>query len=105
MCQNHIHQHYKYYSKCCKEEGIEEKEHCIPPEILKACKSKSKGLVQSKLNITGAESGPKQFSREGTLHTVTQFVSCDNQVWIWMKHDETRLLTAFRPSTVTRNSV
>jgi len=38
-------------------------------------------MVQSKLNITGAESAPKQFSREGTLRTVTQFVACDDQVW------------------------
>ncbi|KAF8335509.1 hypothetical protein F5887DRAFT_835117, partial [Amanita rubescens] len=38
-CRNHIRQHYKYYSERCKEKGIEEKERCIPPEILKARKS------------------------------------------------------------------
>ena len=97
-CQNHIHQHHEYYSEHCKEEGIEEKEHCIPPEILKAHKSKSKALVQSKLHIMGVESAPKKFSRERTLCTVAQFVTCDDQVWFWMKHDETRLLTVFRPS-------
>ena len=38
-------------------------------------------MVQSKLNMTvGVESAPKQFSRERTLHTVTQFVACDDQV-------------------------
>ena len=69
-------------SKCCKEEGIEERERCVPPEILKARKSTSKvTMVQSKLNITaGAESAPKQFLWEGTLRAVTQFVSCDDQV-------------------------
>jgi hypothetical protein len=81
-CRYHIRQHYEYYSKRCKEEGIEERERCVPPEILKARKSTSKvTMVQSKLNITaGAELAPKQFSREGTLRAVTQFVSCDDQV-------------------------
>ena len=97
MCQNHIRQHYEYYSEQCKKEGIEENERCIPPEILKAHKSKSKAMIQTKLNITGVESVPKQFSREGTLRTVAQFVACDNQVWVSMKYDEKRLLTLFRP--------
>jgi hypothetical protein len=80
-CQNHICQHYEYYHKCCKEEGIEENECCIPPEVLKAHKSKSEVVVQSKLNMTaGAESAQKQFSRGRTHHVVTQFVACDDHV-------------------------
>ena len=31
--------------------------------------------------MAGAEPVPKQFSREGTLRTVTKFVACDDQVW------------------------
>ena len=62
-CQMHIWQHYVYYSRCCKEAGIEEAEHCIPPEILHACDSKSKKLTQTKLKMLGdRESAPRQFS-------------------------------------------
>ena len=86
MCRSHIHQHYEYYSKHCKEEGIEEAECCIPLDIIHTCKSKN--LVQSKLNMVGAESGPQQFSCEGILCTITKFVACDDQVCSSCTHDE-----------------
>lgn len=80
-CRGHIRQHYDYYSQECKKRGIKESERCVPLEILRARKSKSKALIQTKLDVTaGAESAPKQFSREQTLRTVTKFVACDDQV-------------------------
>lgn len=80
-CRGHIRQHYEYYSKRCKEEGIEEAERCIPPEILRARNSNSKALTQTKLDVlVGAELAPKGFTREGTLRAVTKFVACDDQV-------------------------
>jgi hypothetical protein len=80
-CRGHIRQHYEYYSKRCKEAGIEESERCVPPEILRARKSKSSVLVQTKLSVAvGGEPPPKQFTREGTVRSVTKFVACDDQV-------------------------
>lgn len=80
-CRHHIRQHYDYYREECKKNGIKESERCVPPEILRARKSKSKALIQKKLDVTArAESVPKQFSREQTLRTVTKFVACDDQV-------------------------
>ena len=80
-CWMHIQQHYEYYHSHCKEAGIEEAEHCIPPEILCACDSKSKVLTQTKLKMVGAgELAPRQFLREGTLCTITKFIACDDQV-------------------------
>ena len=57
MCRGHIRQHYEYYRKCCKEEGIEEAERCVPPEILRARNSKSKAVIQMKLNVSKAVRG------------------------------------------------
>ena len=80
-CRMHIWQHYAYYSRHCKEAGIEEAEHCIPPEILRARDSKSKKLTQTKLKMLGdRESAPRQLLREGTLCTITKFVACNDQV-------------------------
>ena len=44
-------------------------------------KGKQSAPLRMIVTITaGAESAPKQFSQEGTLRAVTQFVSCDDQV-------------------------
>ncbi|KAF8337832.1 hypothetical protein F5887DRAFT_890332 [Amanita rubescens] len=51
--------------------------------------------------MTGAESAPKQFSREGTLRTVTQFVACDDQAFeVANKPSFRNCLTSMRPQTI-----
>lgn len=81
-CRGHIRQHYEFYSKKCKEKKIEESERCVPHEIRRARESKSKVLVQTKLDsaMMGAESAPKQFSPEATLLATTKFIALDDQV-------------------------
>ena len=83
-CRGHIRSHhYEFYSKKCKEKGIEEAERCIPAEILCARRDsrKSKTLIQSKLSLPAiAESVPKEFSREGIVRATTMLIACNNQV-------------------------
>ena len=81
-CRGHIRSHhYEFYSKKCKEKGIEEVERCIPAEVLRARRDscQSKTLTQSKLNLT-AESVPKEFSQEAIIHATTMLVACNNLV-------------------------
>lgn len=79
-CRAHIRRHYEFYSQRCKEEGIEESERCVPANILRARKSQTQVLTQTKLNMGGTESAPKEFSHKGILRAVTKFVACDDQV-------------------------
>ncbi|KAF8676686.1 hypothetical protein AX14_004846 [Amanita brunnescens Koide BX004] len=104
-CRGHIHQHYEFYSKKCKEQGLKESEHCVPPEILRARKSKSNVLIQSKLTVAvGTERAPKQFTREGLLRTVTKFVACDNQAFeVANKAVFRNCLTSMRPQTIKQD--
>jgi hypothetical protein len=41
-----------------------------------------KGQTQTKLDaILEKQAGPKEFTREGALDVIAQFVACDDQVW------------------------
>ena len=44
-------------------------------------KKKTEGEVQATLDhVFEKMSGPREFTRDGILHTVAQFVACDDQV-------------------------
>jgi hypothetical protein len=44
---------------------------------------KSKGKKQKKIDsILVKSTGAREFTREGVLHAVAQFVACDDQVWL-----------------------
>ena len=81
-CRAHIRCHYKVYKERCQEKEIPENHHAIPREILKQMEEeKSKGKKQVKINnILEKSTGPREFTREGVLHAVAQFVACDDQV-------------------------
>ena len=81
-CRAHIHSHYDVYRECCKEKGIPENHHAIPREILKQMEEeKLKGKKQTKIdNMLEKSRAPHEFTREGVLHAVAQFVACDDQV-------------------------
>ena len=81
-CQAHISCHYNVYKECCKENGILENHHAIPWEILKEMEEeKLKGKKQVKINnILEKSTTPQEFTHEGVLHAVVQFVACDDQV-------------------------
>jgi hypothetical protein len=89
-CRAHIRSHYKkkkhynVYKERCKEKRIPENHHAIPREILKQIEEeKSKGKKQTKIdNMLVKSTAPREFTREGVLHAVAQFVACDDQVWL-----------------------
>ncbi|KAF8696454.1 hypothetical protein AX14_001593 [Amanita brunnescens Koide BX004] len=103
MCRGHIRSHhYEFYSKKCKEKGIEEVERCIPAEVLRARHDsrQSKTLTQSKLNLT-AESVPKEFSREAIIHATTMLVACNNLTFEFSnKPAYHNCLVTMRPHTI-----
>jgi hypothetical protein len=44
---------------------------------------KLKGKKQVKIDeILEKSTAPQEFTREGVLHAVAQFVACDDQVWL-----------------------
>lgn len=44
-------------------------------------KNNPKGKIQTKLDgVVENVKGPREFTREGVLHAVTQFITCDDQV-------------------------
>lgn len=81
-CRVHICSHYNEYKERCKEDDIPENHHAIPREILKENEeAKSKGKQQVKIDkILDKATVPREFTREGVLHAVAQFVACDDQV-------------------------
>jgi hypothetical protein len=85
-CRQHIRQHYAVYKKKCAEQNIPEINRAIPRQLLKEMDSarRNKKTIQMKLDSVFAKAaGPaKEFSHEGTLHAVAQFVVCDNQVCV-----------------------
>ena len=56
--------------------------HAIPREILKQMEEeKLKGKKQTKIdNMLEKSRAPHEFTHEGVLHAVAQFVACDDQV-------------------------
>ena len=83
-CRAHIHCHYNVYKERCKENGIPKNHHAISRDLLKQIEEeKSKGKKQTKIdNILDKSMAPCEFTREGVLHAVAQFVACDDQVWV-----------------------
>jgi hypothetical protein len=82
-CRQHIRGHYELYKERCAEMGLKENHHAIPREIVraKAEEKKQKKDGQQKLDgIVRKASQPVEFSREGVLKAVAEFIVCDNQV-------------------------
>ena len=72
------------YSTKCKEAGIAEHHWAVDHnvwEVMQAKAAGKAGKIQSKIDaMFGKGSLPKEFTRDGILHAVTQFVVCDDQV-------------------------
>jgi hypothetical protein len=83
-CRAHIRSHYQIYKQRCKDNDIPENHHAIPRDIWKEMQAaKMKGKKQVKIDdILGKSTAPQEFTREGILHAVAQFVACDDQVWL-----------------------
>jgi hypothetical protein len=82
-CRAHIRCHYDVYKQRCKEKNIPENHHAIPRDKWKEMQiAKLKGKKQVKIDeVLERSTAPKEFTREGILHAVAQFVACDDQVW------------------------
>jgi len=81
-CQQHIHGHYSLYKEQCAEQNLEVHHYAVPWEILRKRVKLEKGgrEGQHTLNVVFIKPKPKEFSREGVLKAVAEFVVCDDQV-------------------------
>ena len=83
-CRAHIRQHYGLYKQRCKERNIPENHHTIPRPIWREMQLKKQNpKAKTQHTLDGAVKtlqGPREFTREGVLRAVTQFVACDDQV-------------------------
>ncbi|GLB39419.1 hypothetical protein LshimejAT787_0605810 [Lyophyllum shimeji] len=80
-CRQHIRQHYELYKAKCKEADIPVNHWAIPRDIwreMQAEKEAKAKLVQKKIEF-GVVSGPKEFTRDGILQSVTKFITVDDQ--------------------------
>jgi hypothetical protein len=83
-CRVHIRQHYQIYSERCKAKGIAENHHALLREDFNRMQREKNGLkTKNQLTLDGMVEkvqGTREFTREGALHAITQFVACDDQV-------------------------
>lgn len=90
-CCQHIRRHYKLYKEHCAELGLKENHHAIPRDIVKArveAKKQKKDGQQKLDGIIQKASQPTEFSREGVLKAVAEFIICDDQVGMWIVYTE-----------------
>lgn len=78
--RQHCWKHYKIYKARCEKADIPLNHHTIPPKIVEAQQKAKKAKSQSSLDDIVVVNCAEGFTREGTLHTVAQFVACDDQV-------------------------
>ena len=84
-CQYHLQGHWDVYKAVCAKAGLILHHHAMPRDIWKALvnrgkmKDNEKKKVQQTLSLTKI-TGPKEFTQGRVLHTVAQFVVCDDQV-------------------------
>jgi hypothetical protein len=84
-CRQHARKHWEIYKKRCDDAKIQVDHWAIPRDIWNEMESlknkKSKGKPQATLDhVFEKMTGPREFTRDGILHTVAQFVACDDQV-------------------------
>ena len=72
------------YKTKCAELKVPEHHHAIPREIVRANIEAKKRAKEGQLNLGGMflqkTVAVKEFSREDVLHTVAEFIVCDDQV-------------------------
>jgi hypothetical protein len=78
-CRAHIRLHYTTYQERCNEKDIPINHHAIPRNIWKEMQEEKAGKKQGKLEFPKV-TGPTEFTRDQVLHTVAQFIACDDQV-------------------------
>jgi len=81
-CRQHIRGHYSLYKERCAEQNLEVHHYAVLREILRKRAKLEKGEREGQctLDAVFAKPKPKEFSREGVLKAVAEFVVCDDQV-------------------------
>lgn len=76
--RQHCRKHYEIYKEKCEEANVPVNHHAIPPKLLRALAGDKSQTKLDKMVFKR----PETFTREGLLHTIAQFVACDDQVRI-----------------------
>jgi hypothetical protein len=82
-CRQHIRGHYTLYKERCAKLGLKENHHAVPRDIVRAkeeAKKMKKDGQQTLDGVVQKASQPTEFSREGLLKAVAEFIVCDDQV-------------------------
>jgi hypothetical protein len=83
-CCHHVCTHFDIYKQKCTAAGLTVHHHTIPRSVwtrILAEKEGRKPKVQQTLDASlKTKERPQEFTREGILHAIAQFVVCDNQV-------------------------
>ncbi len=77
-CRQHIRIHFEVYKARCEEKGLKVHHYAVPREMLK--KNLKMAGQQTLAQAFQKVSKLKEFSREGVLKAVAEFVVCDDQV-------------------------
>jgi hypothetical protein len=79
-CRQHARKHWEIYQKKCEDAEIPVHHWAIPRQVWNEM-GKKEGKAREKLdNVFEKLTGPREFTRDGILHTVAQFIACDDQV-------------------------
>ena len=78
----HIQHHYELYATQCKQVDIPINHHAMSQKIFNEMVEEKKVHKQTTLDGAFSKQNIQEFMREGVLHAVAQFVTCDNQVWL-----------------------
>ena len=82
-CCQHIRGHYTLYKECCAGLSLKENHHAIPRNIVRAkaeARKQQKSGQQTLDGIVQKASQPAEFSQEGILKAVAEFIVCNDQV-------------------------
>ena len=80
MCCHHCQMHFDVYKEKCKEAKLPLHHHAFPPKIWKMLTKKGKGKEGQGMLQFAKVKVLKEFSEDGILHAVTQFVICNDWV-------------------------
>lgn len=87
-CRLHIRQHYVLYKEKCLQADVPVNHWCIPRSIWKemeeAKEAEKRGRMTNKQSqqilAFQTVTGPREFTREGILHSITKLIATDDQV-------------------------
>lgn len=87
-CRQHIRQHYALYKERCEKANIPVNHWAIPREIWNLMEEEKDAALRGRMMNKQRQqtldfktmTGPREFTREGTLQAVTKLIATNNQV-------------------------